>query len=223
MWALAIDRGHWRLNSLRHGRFPRPRSQILATPRRKALLNDLTPLCPCSQASSAAVLTALSLCIAGSQCKRAMAESHRPWPGQGRWEMQGDRMRGRETERGRIKESERARDLHCRLVARRVVLCHPYVCRMHSCASMSALDSGEAKEVYRFKIFVLLPSQQCEARPRCSPWPKVLAKGRCSDHATHTTHTGGYPHRTKRDAGRCPRGSSKARGVAEHAGLAWYC
>ena len=96
---LAIDRAYWRFASSRHGRIPRPRGQILATPRRKAPPKDLTPLCPCSQAASAALLTASSLCIAGSQSKRAMAESPWPWPGQGRWGMRGDGMRGRERER----------------------------------------------------------------------------------------------------------------------------
>ena len=129
-------------------------------------------------------------------------------------------MRGRERESERIKESERAREPHRCIVARRVVLSCRYVCRMHSCVSMTALHSGGAKQVCRFANFRFLPSQRCAARPRCSPWPKVLAKGRC---AVYIAHTGGYPHRTKRDAGRCPRGSSKARGVAEHAGLAWYC
>ena len=123
------------LTSSRHGRFPRPRSQIQATPRRKAPPNGLTPLCPCSQAASAALLTASSLCIAGSQSKRAMAESPRPWPGQGRWGMRGDGMRGRERERERIKERERARGMHCFVVARRAVLCCRYVCRMHACES----------------------------------------------------------------------------------------
>ena len=152
------------MTSLRHGRFPRPRSQIQATPRRKAPTNDLTPLYPCSQAASAALLTASSLCIAGSQSKRAMAESPRPWPGQGRWGMRGDGMRGRERERVRIKESESARDLHCciHVVARGVVCCHSVVgaCRMHACVSMSALDSGVAKQVCIFKIFDFLPSQR---------------------------------------------------------------
>ena len=157
--------------------FPaRPRSQIQATLRHKALPNDQTPLCPCSQAASAALLTASSLCIAGSQSKRAMAESPQPWPGQGRWGMRGDGMRGREREREQIKESERVRDMHCRIVARRVVLSCRYVCRMHACVSMTALYSGDAKQVCRFMKFRFLPSQQCAARPRCSPWPKVLAK-----------------------------------------------
>ena len=98
-------------------------------------------------------------------------------------------MRGRERERERIKERERARGMHCFVVARRVVLCCHYVCRLHSCGSMTALHSGGAKEVCRFKIFVLLSSQQCEAWPRCSPWPKVLVKGRCSVlRNTHNTH-----------------------------------
>ena len=162
--------------SSRHGRIPRPRSQIQAAPRRKAPPNDLTPLCPCSQAASAALLTASSLCIAGSQSKRAMAGSPRPWPGQGRWGMRGDGMRGRERERDRIKARERARDPpHC-IVARRVSLSCLCVCRLHACAPMTALISGGAKQICRFKIFVLLSSQRCPARPRCSLWPKVLAK-----------------------------------------------
>ena len=49
--------------------------------------------------------------------ERGLAESPRPWPGQGRWGMRGDGLRGRERESERIKGSERAREPQCCIVA----------------------------------------------------------------------------------------------------------
>ena len=159
MWKLAIYRAHWRFVSFRHGRFPRPPSRILATPRCKAPPNDLTPICPCSQAASAAVLAASSLCIAGSQGKGA-----RPSPiGHGMGEADGEcEGMGCERERIRASELKRERERGTRIVLQlhgELCVVLSGTCRMHACSSMTDLHPGDAKQSHRIAHFRCLPSR----------------------------------------------------------------